>query len=681
MPRKTVFQRLTDVVIGTGNGTSSAPVNTTPVYNIDPVGNGSEVIASFSSKEERDNKLLQMKQQRLLAYQWGKIGYETATQQLAGANQVRVMYRDADLMDAWPEIGAALDAISEECTVINDKGKMLNIYSDSERVRAILEDLFVNRLDIHVLLPMIFRATAKYGNEFMFLNIDKDNGILGWRELPVHEMVRIENGLNNGYGGSTMYSSAMNLKPDEVKFVWEGHNQESPFMNWQVAHFRLIKDSLYLPYGVSYLNKARRHWRMLSMMEDAMLLYRLERSIERRIFKVNVGLIDDADIPAFLQQFMNNVKRAPIIDPQTGQMDLRKNVLDVSADYVIPIKNGQDPTTIETLQSAQNSTSMEDINYMQNKVLTALRIPKAYLNFQEAQGKGQNLSLLDIRFNRVINNIQQAILMELNKIAIIHLYVLGFRDEITNFTLSLNNPSNQVEMMVLENLNRRIGVASAALSEQGGGIPIMSWHKVQKDIMGLTDSEISNLLNEIRLEAALALEIQNTPQIIKKTGLFDKVDRIYGEPGAQYSEQPQGGDEGGFGGGGGPAGGGGGLDFGGGFGDTLGDFGGEMGGGTDLSGSEGSEGLAEMGGGGGTGEETPAPLTESIDELKKNAAKKMFLEAYNYRNSRLNETARGNVNLIDSAFLINEELNSAIKGLEDKISENIDKNDDNNEEE
>ena len=681
MPRKTVFQRLTDVVIGTGNGTSSAPVNTTPVYNIDPVGNGSEVIASFSSKEERDNKLLQMKQQRLLAYQWGKIGYETATQQLAGANQVRVMYRDADLMDAWPEIGAALDAISEECTVINDKGKMLNIYSDSERVRAILEDLFVNRLDIHVLLPMIFRATAKYGNEFMFLNIDKDNGILGWRELPVHEMVRIENGLNNGYGGSTMYSSAMNLKPDEVKFVWEGHNQESPFMNWQVAHFRLIKDSLYLPYGVSYLNKARRHWRMLSMMEDAMLLYRLERSIERRIFKVNVGLIDDADIPAFLQQFMNNVKRAPIIDPQTGQMDLRKNFLDVSADYVIPIKNGQDPTTIETLQSAQNSTSMEDINYMQNKVLTALRIPKAYLNFQEAQGKGQNLSLLDIRFNRVINNIQQAILMELNKIAIIHLYVLGFRDEITNFTLSLNNPSNQVEMMVLENLNRRIGVASAALSEQGGGIPIMSWHKVQKDIMGLTDSEISNLLNEIRLEAALALELQNTPQIIKKTGLFDKVDRIYGEPGAQYSEQPQGGDEGGFGGGGGPTGGGGGLDFGGGFGDTLGDFGGEMGGGTDLSGSEGSEGLAEMGGGGSTGEETPAPLTESIDELKKNAAKKMFLEAYNYRNSRLNETARGNVNVIDSAFLINEELNSAIKGLEDEITENIDKNDNNNEEE
>ena len=160
------------------------------------------------------------------------------------------------------------------------------------------------------------------------------------------------------------------------------------------------------------------------MMEDAMLLYRLERSIERRIFKVNVGLIDDADVPAYVQEFMNTVKRAPIIDPQTGQLDLRKNFLDVSADYVIPVRNQQDPSSIDTLQSAQNPTSMDDINYMETKILAALRIPKTFLNFQEAQGKGQNLSLLDIRFNRTVNRVQQAILMELNKIAIIHLYLL-----------------------------------------------------------------------------------------------------------------------------------------------------------------------------------------------------------------------------------------------------------------
>ena len=196
--------------------------------------------------------------------------------------------------------------------------------------------------------------------------------------------------------------------PNDVKFVWEGHNESTPYQSWQVAHFRLIKDSLYLPYGVSWLNGARRHWRMLSMMEDAMLLYRLERSIERRIFKVNVGLIDDADVPAFLQDFMNTVKRAPIIDAATGQIDLRKNFLDVSADYVIPVRPGQDPTSIDTLQSAQNQTSMDDIQYIENKILSILRVPKSFLNFQEAQGKGQkNLSLVDIRFNRTVNAIQQ----------------------------------------------------------------------------------------------------------------------------------------------------------------------------------------------------------------------------------------------------------------------------------
>ena len=159
---------------------------------------------------------------------------------------------------------------------------------------------------------------------------------------------------------------------------------------------------------------------MLSMMEDAMLLYRLERSIERRIYKVNVGLIDDADVPGYLQDFMNNVKRAPIIDPQTGQIDLRKNFLDVSADYVIPVRNGQDPTDISTLQSAQNQTSMDDIEYMRDKIMAGLMVPKSYLNFQEAEGKGQNMSLMDIRFNRRINSGQQSILMELN-LSLIHI--------------------------------------------------------------------------------------------------------------------------------------------------------------------------------------------------------------------------------------------------------------------
>lgn len=648
---RTIFQKLTNVMIGTSS--ASQPKKVVSNYTM---SSPNDVMYSFDSKEERDLKLKQLKQQRLLSYQWKKIGYDTSMEQMAGTPQVRIMYRDADLMDCWPEIGSALDIYSEEATVLNKKNKMLNISSKSNRIVSVLEDLFENRLDIHIMLPMIARSLCKYGNEFMFLNIDGNDGVKGWRELPVHEMRRVENGMFNLYAG---YGSAStNLKPDETKFIWEGHNESTPFKMWQVAHFRLIKDSLLLPYGVSILNKARRHWRMLSMMEDAMLLYRLERSIERRIFKVNVGLIDDADVPQFLQDFMTNVKRAPVIDPQTGQMDLRKNFLDVSADYVIPVRSGQDPTSIETLNSAQNQTSMEDIEMIQNKVFAALRIPKTFLNYQEAQGKGQNLSLMDIRLNRAINHVQQALLMELTKIAVLHLYLLGFTDDLTNFTLSMNNPSNQLETMELDNQAKRLQNASTALSEQGGGIPLMSWHRVQKEIMGLTDSEISVMLNEIRLENAISFELQRTPEIIKKTNLFKQVDRIYGEPGAEYSEQPVGGDQqGGLmgGGGGAPMGG-----FGGGpsFGDELGDLG-EPGSDDsgDIGGEEGDQSLSDMSGG--------QPLMEN----RLLSAMNDYISYIN-RNNEDNDVS--NEDIVEKNIMLNENMQSLIKNLSDiKIKETV----------
>lgn len=640
---RTRLQRLTDVMINATRGLPPTASNKSVTYNIAP---SSKVIYSTDSKEDRDRKLAELKQQKLLAHQWQKIGYETSMEQMQGASQVKVMYRDADLMAAWPEIGSALKIVSEEATTINSKGKILNIYSKSERIKSILEDLFVNRLDINIWARTIFHSTAKYGNDFMALNIDAEKGILGWRELPVHEMTRLENGMLNAYSGTYASAAAsMNIKPDDVRFVWEGHNQQVAYKNWQIAHFRLIDDSLYLPYGVSWLNHARRHWRMLSMMEDGMLLYRLERSVERRVFKVNVGLIDDKDVPAFLQEFMNNVKRAPIIDPQTGQIDLRKNFLDVSADYVIPVRNGQDPTSIDNLPPAQNPTSMEDINFMENKVLCALRIPKTYLNFQEPQGKGQNLSILDIRFCRTINSLQQSVLMELNKVAMIHLYLLGFDEDLTNFTLSFNNPSNQIEMMELDNLQKRINAATSALAEQGGGIPLMSWHQVQRDIMGKSDAEIADTLDEIRLENAVAVEIQRTSEIIKRTHIFDRVDRIYGELGAEYSATPPG-QEGGLGG---PGGGGGIPPMGGGFGDDLGDLGEP--GADDMGSIGGDEGSAPLG-----DESAPAaPLAEALMP---------FFSKYINKLKGASEIKNERVAILDKSFIINEELNNAIKGLE-----------------
>jgi hypothetical protein len=221
---------------------------------------------------------------------------------------------------------------------------------------------------------------------------------------------------------------------------------------------------------------------------------------------------------------------------------------------------------------------------MHDKILSALRIPKTFLNFQEAQGKGQNLSLMDVRFSRMINRVQQALLMELNKIAIIHLYLLGFHDDLTSFTLSMNNPSSQIESMELEALQTRVQIAQTALADPGTGIPLVSQHYVLREIMKFSDAEIKDIFNEIRLEKALAAELEKTPQIITRSHVFDPVDRIYGDPNAEYQA---GGSEDGMGGEGGPLGGGGGPDFGGG----LDDLGGPGGSEDDIMGESESVGM------------------------------------------------------------------------------------------
>lgn len=618
----TIFQRLNNVFRGTGRNNVSPDIMSSFANFDDP----NRVLFSTNDKDEYERKVNTYKQQKYLAYQWKKVGADNAMESLAGYTAVKLMYRDADLMDGSPEIGTALDIISEEVCPMTSNGKMVNVYSSSKRTKAMLEDLFVNRLHIYTDLPMIARHLAKYGNTFMFLNVDKDNGIMGWTMLPVYEIDRIENGFKTTYSlGASLGDK--DIKPDEVRFVWNGHDENKPYYNWQVAHFRLLNDSFFLPYGVSMLHKARRTWRMWSMMEDAMLIWRLDKAIERRVYKIFVGNIDDSDVEAYVQQIANNFKRTPIIDPATGQIDLRRNFLDVASDYFIPVRREDAPNPIETLAGANSQVQMEDVEYMQNKMFAALRVPKTFLNFQEAQGKGQNLSIMDVRFSRMINRIQQFLLMELNKIAMIHLYIMGLTDEIGNFTISLNNPSAQIEAQELDDLTKRITAMQTALADPGTGIPMMSIHKALKEIMKMSDSEIKEMLQEIRIEKAMAAELAATANIIKKTGMFDNVDRIYGDyeamnGGGQNAQQSSGEDDGSGGMGGGMAGG----------------LGGDLGDDMDL-GEPGTEGGGDLGGetgevdmGGAPSADSGEPLMEirrkKIPLLKENKSKKAVVKSF-----------------------------------------------------
>lgn len=608
---KTIFQNLSSIM---GINKPDA-VGSNDLLNTSLPGN--EILFATNDKAEYERKLNQYKQEKYLAYQWQRAQVENNMESLASYTAVKLMYRDSDLMDGVPEIGTALDVISDEVCNLSSDNQILKISSKSKRIKSILEDLFYNRLQVATTLRMITRGMVKYGNHYMLLNVTK-NGIAGWRQLSVYETDRYEGGLSGYYGGGQMINAGEDLKPDEVRFVHAGMNQATSYSEWQVAHFRLLNDSFFLPYGVSILHKARRAWRMWSMMEDAMLIYRLDKSIERRVFKIYVGGINDKDVPAFVQEIANNFKRTPIIDPMTGQVDLRKNFLDVSSDYFIPVRDPSAPNPIETLQAAHNDTSMDDINYMQNKIFAAIRVPKQFINFQDAQGKGQNLSLADIRFARMIMGVQQFVLAELNKVAMVHLYLLGFKEELTNFSLAMNIPTAQIESLELDALMKRIQTASAALADPGIGMPMVSLHWVQTNILKLSDNEIKDILGEIRLEKAMAAELQATPMIIKKTGMFDAVDNIYGDyeamnnPQQQQPQQDQGM--------GGLMGGSGGLG-----GSLGGDLGGGLGGDMDLDGTPDS-----MEGGGATGSTDmgSAPAASSGQPLQERKSVKSVIDQY-----------------------------------------------------
>ncbi len=583
----TIFQRLGQILGPDGVKQKQKQPQQTQRYNI---GNGE--LLKTDNKAEFERAKLQAQQNKYLGQTWKKVE-NGLFQQSINYETTRIgSYSDFEAMEFYPTIAAALDVMMEECTTLNDHGRMLNVYSDSKRVKGILEDLFFNRLDLHTSLPMFTRNTCKYGDNFVYLNIDDKNGIIGAKQMPNYEMERREAGLFDMISGrETINSQEATSSSDKVKFFWRGRDVE--FNSWQIAHFRLLGDDRRLPYGTSVLEKSRRVWKQLLLSEDSMLVYRVTRAPERRVYKIYVGNIDDVDVEAYVNTIADRFKRMPIIDSQTGQMDLRFNQLSNDQDYFIPVRSEDAPNPIDTLPGATNLDQIADIEYLQRNLFTSLRVPKPFLGFEEATGEGKNLALQDIRFSRTINRIQQSMLQELNKIAIIHLYILGFEEDLDNFTLTLNNPSTQAEMLKVEHTQLKITLFKDAVSDSGNGFAPMSMTRAHREILGWSDDEIKQDLLEQRMEKAAAAELLNSASVIKHTGMFDVVDRIYGD----YKLALKGGGvPTGDGEEGGEAGGGGGLG---------GSFGGGGTGGEDLDFGEEAEGgeTAEAGAEAGTGEE------------------------------------------------------------------------------
>tara|TARA_R110002020_G_scaffold9035_16_gene36225 strand:- start:3115 stop:5133 length:2019 start_codon:yes stop_codon:yes gene_type:complete len=364
------------------------------------------------------------------------------------ANQRRSeRYVDFDQMEYMPEIASTMDIYADEMTTYSELRPMLNINCPNEEISAVLDVLFDSILNLKYNLFGWARTMCKYGDFFLYIDIDDKYGVQSVTALPTQEVERLE--------------GKDSTNPNYVQYQWNSAGMT--FENWQICHFRVLGNDKYAPYGTSILEPARRIWRQLTLMEDAMMAYRVVRSSERRVFKIDVGAIPPNEVEQYMEKVVTQLKRHQVIDPDTGRVDLRYNPMSIEEDYFIPVRAGS-VTDIVSLAGAQNITQIDDIKYLRDKLFSALKIPQSYLTMGEgAEEDKSTLAQKDIRFARTIQRLQRVIIAELTKIGIIHLYTLGFRgDDLLSFTLTLNNPSRLAELQEIEFWKSKFDIAASA---------------------------------------------------------------------------------------------------------------------------------------------------------------------------------------------------------------------------
>ena len=410
---------------------------------------------------------------------------------------------DSIVVHNTPEISSALDIYAEECVSPDAEGQTLHIYSENRMIKKILSELFYDTLNIDFNLVMWVRNLCKYGDFFLFNDIHPEYGVINAFPIPISEIEREE-----GFDP---------VDPGAVRFRWVTQGNRV-LENWQVSHFRLLGSDAFLPYGSSVLEGARRVWRQLILIEDAMLVYRVIRSPERRVFYIDVGNIPPENISDYLEQAQTSLKRNAVVDKTTGQVDLRYNPLSVDEDYFLPVRGGDTGTRIDTLAGGSNTTAIEDVEYIQKKLFAALKIPKAYLGYDEDIGAKATLAQEDIRFSRTIQRIQKTIVSELNKLAMIHLYTHGYTEEdVLNFELRLSNPSSIAQQQKLELIRTKFEISSSAPE----GYVDREW--IRKHILDLNDDEINRIekgrekdkLRDMELES---VQLPDTGEFGEETG-------------------------------------------------------------------------------------------------------------------------------------------------------------------
>jgi len=406
-------------------------------------------------------------------------------------------YVDFDQMEYTPEIASTLDIYADEMTTFSDLQPLLHVVCHNDEIRSTLRTLLYDVLNVEFNLYGWARGMCKMGDYYLYLDVDEKIGVKSVLSLPSAEVERLE--------------GEDKTNPNYIQYQWNSAGMT--FENWQVAHFRILGNDKYAPYGTSVLEPARRIWRQLTMLEDAMMAYRIVRSPERRIFYIDVGAIAPEDVEQYMERVKTSLKRNQVVDPDTGRVDLRYNPMSIDEDYFIPVRGGQS-SRIENLPGGAFTGDIDDVNYLRDKLFSALKIPRSYL----ARGEGAEedkttLAQKDIRFARTIQRLQRSVVSELEKICIVHLYVLGYRGtDLLSFKLKLNNPSKIAELQELEHWEKKFSVAGSATE----GFVSRRW--IATRLFNMTDEEFVRNEQEMFYDAKFRAAMEAAGQAPEEGG-------------------------------------------------------------------------------------------------------------------------------------------------------------------
>ena len=388
------------------------------------------------------------------------------------------LYTDYEAMDTDAIISSALDIYADESTLKNDQGDVLTIKTDNDNIRKILRNLFYDVLNIEYNLWPWIRNLCKYGDFYLYLDVKDELGVTNVVPFSPYEMQREE-----GTDPEHIYMT---------KFIYEGPLGKGEFQNYELAHFRLLGDTNFLPYGKSMLEGARKLYKQLVLMEDAMLIHRIMRAPEKRIFKVDIGNIPPSEVDQYMNNLMNRMKKTPVINEQTGDYNLRFNMQNLLEDFYLPVRGGQSGTEIETLAGLQYQ-AIEDIEYLKSKIFAALKVPKPYLGYDESIEGKATLAALDIRFARTIERVQRIVVSELTKIAIVHLYAQGYENaDLVNFELGLTGPSIIYEQEKVALMKEKVDLAGTLIEKK-----LLSMKYIYSNIFNLSEDQAEFEKNEV----------------------------------------------------------------------------------------------------------------------------------------------------------------------------------------